>query len=487
MKKNNILFVVIIFGMALIMCWGYISGHYSTDNYNIINIGYNQYSIVNNLKEGRLIMYLIDQLALRINLNYNAFIVITVCLAILITSITCVLFYNIIIKYYTDNKINKLLILIVSYTIFFNFMYIENLYYVESVVMAFALLLYLIAANYQVNKNKILVPLLLGIIANFCYNGFQCYFITIISVLSLFKNRMQFKKVVKDILIAGWIVIIAVILNLIQIEIVCLACNLKNTRIGSITNFPGNIVTIFINAPVLLLNTVDLFPKFAYIICVILIYIIAFIFSIKNKEYNLLFETSVMIIVSILSCFCIFVFTLSSFGTGRLLYGVGMTIGILLLILIKYMKIYKTNTIIDCGYIALVLMYYIIIMWNAIYLINLHKKVNQMEKEEILQLETIIQNYEKQENITVNKVTYVLDKTTNRARYNMIKRSTTVTDRALGCKWAYVGAINFYTHRNLVEIDSSEEIVNIYSKMSNDNSNGIVCYNDTLICPISIW
>ena len=167
--KKNVKMIFVVFFLALIMCGGYVIGHYSTDIYNIMNIGYNQYSICNNLKDGRPIMFLIDQLALLLKIDYNVFVILTVMLALLITSIVVVYFYHMIEKYFNKEKSTyKLIFLGICFTIYFNFMYIECLYFVECVVMSLALLLYLISADYFINKKNIWIAVILAILANFC-------------------------------------------------------------------------------------------------------------------------------------------------------------------------------------------------------------------------------------------------------------------------------------------------------------------------------
>lgn len=265
--KKNILITTIIFIVATIMCYGYVIGHYSIDNYNISNIGYNQYSILNNLKEGRPVMFLIDQLALKLNIDYQVFFIITVVLAILITSIAVTIFYNIIIKYFENKStINKIILLLISYTIFFNFMYIENLYFVESIVMALALLLYLISANWLVNRKHIVWSVVLATIATLCYNGFVCYYVTIVLILSIFKNRKNYKSIIKDVIISGLIIVFSVIINFIQIKIVCNILDSVNNRLGKLTNILYNAKVIIKYLLQLFIESAGLFPKYLYLI-----------------------------------------------------------------------------------------------------------------------------------------------------------------------------------------------------------------------------
>ena len=121
-NKENIILLIIIFLIAVIMCYGYVKGHYSVDDYNIIDIGYKEYSINNNLKEGRVVMYVIDQIALLLNMDYKLFIILTVLIAIFITSVTIIIFYNEVLKTMKQVDLkDRIFVACISFVIFFNF------------------------------------------------------------------------------------------------------------------------------------------------------------------------------------------------------------------------------------------------------------------------------------------------------------------------------------------------------------------------------
>lgn len=477
--KKNVKMIFVVFFLALIMCGGYVIGHYSTDIYNIMNIGYNQYSICNNLKEGRPIMFLIDQLALLLKIDYNVFVILTVMLALLITSIVVVYFYHMIEKYFNKEKSTyKLIFLGICFTIYFNFMYIECLYFVECVVMSLALLLYLISADYFINKKKIWIAVILAILANFCYNGFQCYYVTIVFILSLFKNKNNYKVIFRDVFVSGLFVITAVVLNLVQIKITCNVFGLVNNRIRNCETIFYNIYSIFISLPWIIKNTAGLLNRYIYFIYLCVIFILGVIYSIIRKRHQELMDIFLIILISIFSCFCIFVFTLSSLGTGRMMYSIGMTIG--LLFLYTYRFIY--NKKISKMLMFLFLFYFLINVFNYIYIIHLHKQINKIEEQEVKMISDYINEYEQRNGIRVKKITYVPSK----AEYNGIqkKRYSTVTSNALNCYWSYDGVVNFYTGRKLKKISTSEKIISKYKKLKNKNENRVVIYEDILMVPI---
>ena len=63
---------------------------------------------------------------------------------------------NKIIKKYKEPKniFQEIIVIIISYITVFNFMYLENMYFVECIVMAASVLLFIISADILVEKNN---------------------------------------------------------------------------------------------------------------------------------------------------------------------------------------------------------------------------------------------------------------------------------------------------------------------------------------------
>ncbi len=102
-------------------------------------------------------MYLIDLFAYSIHLPITAFVIITLLLALVISCIAVILLKNIVSKYKnTENKYLKGFVLLISYFTIFNFMYIENMYFVECIVMAASLLFHIISADTLVSRKNII-------------------------------------------------------------------------------------------------------------------------------------------------------------------------------------------------------------------------------------------------------------------------------------------------------------------------------------------
>lgn len=484
---NSFIWIIVVI-VALCTHHGFIVGHYSSDDYNLINIGYNEYSLKWNLKDGRVVMYLIDQIALRLNLSYDLFIQLTVILAILITGIVVVIFYNIICKYFTNlNKLEKVILILLSYVTHFNFMYVENLYFIESIVMALALLCYVISANLLVNKNKKIMSFIFSLIAIFCYNGMICYYLTVVTAFLLLKNRknMDYKKVLKNIFIAGMITLLTLVINLIQVKLVINFLQIPNTRLETAGNVLKNIWIIFKESTVFNLKyTQNVFPKYLYMLIVSIILLVSIILDKNYKKQSIFFDMLLLLFISIFSTYLIDIVKIMAFNAARLRMSIGMSVGLLLIYILSFIKNDKLNKKICNFVIVFSILYFIIIEINTIYMINKCKMVNNLEKQEVLNLGKSIEQYEQSNNVNVYKITYVKSYKINS---NYYLNGCFATSRSLGCKWSYSGVINFYLNRNFKEIETNEEIFNYYYNMKHliNENEGIICYNDILICPIS--
>lgn len=488
-QKNNFLLFVIILLIASIVYNGYIMGHYAGDSYNIMNIGLERYSVENNLKDGRPIMYLIDQIAVLTHMSYDVFIISTVILGILFTSITCVIFYNIIIKYFKNlKKIEKILLLLISYIVHFNFMYVENLYFVEAVVMGLTLLFYLLSAkNLIYNKSK-LKAILFAVLGTFSYNGLICYYITIVSFLSIIENNENEKKALKDIFISVIIVLITLICNLLFSKIIWIILGETNRRLqdSALYNFKNIIYNIYYIFEVLtgfvIKESSNVFPRYLYMIFLsILIIIGIYLDKLKNKDVFI--KIIDLIIISIFSAFIINTITLTALNGARMRHSVGMTIGLVVLLLFKYIKDYNCENKIYNSMIMIFLSYFIISICYSMYLINIHKKVNMIEKQEVQSIEKYVKEYEISNNVEVKYITYVDSNKMN--NYYENTRYCFCTNRSLGCSWSYAGVYNFYSGRKLEEIKPTDEINKRYNEANITLDNGIVCINDIMICPLS--
>ena len=486
---TNIILTNIIFILGLLICYGYVSGHYSADDYNIINKGYNEYSIVNNLKEGRPIMFLIDQFALHLNMDYMIFIRLTVIIAILFTSINVVIIYNQFIDNIKTNNTIKVVLLLAIFAMIFNFTYIENLYFVESIVMALALVCYSLSAKYLIAKGKanLIKGFVFSLLAILLYNGFECYFITItvlFTIISNYKyNDKIYKELYRNVLIAIGMIVITVLINIVQIKITCIKFNIVNNRLGNFAFIFRNIEYILKHLPEIIINTMGLFPKYLYIVIIVVLSYAIIAKSVLQKDYKQNINLLLLIVISIFSCFAVSIISLSSFGTGRLSYGIGMTIGLILLLPFVE-SFWKKKNIFTYFWIFFIIAYFVFNIYNYIYILNSHKQVNALEKEEVNQIQKYVRCYEKESNIQVKKLAFVYIDNKYGRYYEKKKKKCGVTTKGTACEWSCLGTIKFYSN---LELEKTNLTTEQFERFLECNTTKPVCIDDMLICTVYDW
>lgn len=442
--KNQITFCV-IFIIATAIFYQFITMHYATDTYNIINRGYKEYAIKYSLNDGRPIMCLISLLAEKINLPIEIYIIGLTIIAIFISCISVLKLKNIFMKYIEKNK-NEWIILAISYVIIFNFAYLENMQFAECAVMAVSVLLNIIVADIIVEKQKNYIPksLLLAIISIMMYQGMINWLVTITFVLSILKEKKINKVVIENVLLSGIYVLLGIILNLIQIKITGNIFNLTQARIGNIKNIGNNIKYIFGNLFVILENTYQLFPSYMFLLylAVLLIYTNIFLKN-TSEKVNVLG----IIIVSIGATFAPYLITLSAFGAARMSFSIGAMLGLIILYLYNTQKETEYKNII----IGILAFYIILTNINYISIMAQHKIGNKQDKEEAQIIGSWIDEYEQESGNEVKKIIFLKDKKCTRY-YNNVKNKSALCYRPLYAEWSRIGVINYYNNRKFIEV-----------------------------------
>ena len=169
MKKRQKDYLIFfgIFILAILIYSNWITMHYASDTYNIMNVGYETYATNWSLKDGRLIMYLITMICAKLNISIEIYVIGTLLGALLISA-GCVIKLKNIVLANTEYSLKKeILVVIASFFTIFNFMYLENLYFAECAVMALSILAYMLSARNVVKKNyaKAIFWAILGVVS----------------------------------------------------------------------------------------------------------------------------------------------------------------------------------------------------------------------------------------------------------------------------------------------------------------------------------
>ena len=216
-NKQKIITCILVVLITLLIYSPLLMGHYSTDTYRLIEMGYEKYSIEYSLNDGRLFMYFIGQLAAKININIMTYVILLTFIALIISCICVILLIKILKKY--SNKEKICLISLISYITIMNFMYLENLYFTECIVMAISIMLYILAAYYLTENENKLKTFLLVLVGVFCYQGTINVFITFSFLFPIIKNKKINKQTLKNTIWALGISFVSIIINMIQIKI----------------------------------------------------------------------------------------------------------------------------------------------------------------------------------------------------------------------------------------------------------------------------
>lgn len=487
MKKINnkdIIIFIITFVITCIIFGPLLIGHYASDTYNISNIGYHDYAIKYSLNDGRIFMAILGLIADKINISIELYVFMTLFFALLISNISVVILRKIIKKYKkSEGNIEELIITAISYITIFNFMYLENMYFVESIVMAISILIFIISANIIVEKNKnyIINSSILTILGVMCYQGTIGMFFTFVFLFTILKNKNDIKQILIDCIKSGIIAVIAIGIDLLIVKIVGNIIGMKQTRYGKISNIPENIKFIILTLPNIIQECCYLFPKNVLFAFISILTIIIIIYEIKNlkEENNILYKYLAILFITIASCNIIQLTTLTSFNTGRLRNSLGALVGVI------FIFIYVETPILKEKGKLKILAFFTLISFTIINIINYesiileHKEVNRLEKQEVKKINTYITEYEQNTGIKVTKIVKIEENDRNKAYFEGMKNKSGYTYNSIKVYWASDGIINFYTGRNLENVKITKEQYEEYIK-NQDEQRGYECIGDTL-------
>lgn len=487
-KKEDIIIFLIMVVITCIVFAPLIEGHYATDTYNIYDKGYYTYATKNSLNDGRIFMGILGLIVSALKIPIEVYSTLTLLGAIIISNLAVIVLKNIIEKYKpAKNTLAKIIISIISYITIFNFMYLDNMYFVENIIMAISVLLFIKSADILVEKNNkyLLKSGVLTILGVLAYQGTIGLFFTYVVLFSILKNDKNIKQIIVDILQSGIIGIISICVDLIAVKIIGQIIGTKQTRYGKLSNIFTNIIFIFSQLINTLIDTCDIFPKGVFIIYTILLGTIILIYSIKNKKENaLIYEFLAIAIITIASAYIINLTTLTSFNTGRLKNPIGALIGIIFIFIYVKTDIFERKTIFLNIALITLITFTLVNTVNYLSIILQHKKVNQLEKEESSEIETYIENYEKETNIKINKIAKIRVRNSfQKGYFEEIKNKSDYCKNAIRTDWGIIGALEILENRKLEEIKPTNKEIENYFK-NYDSEIGYECIGDTLFINI---
>jgi len=484
-NKKDLIVFILIFIISLAIFSPFLKVHYSTDSYYIANKGYKNYAINNSLKDGRVFMAAIGYIAHLFRIPIGAYIIILTVLALFTSCVTIMALKNIILNYKnTKSFLVESVVAFISYFTIFNFMFLENMVFVECFVMSISILFYLLAAKELVNKNaryyfiKTILFLVLGILS---YQGTISMYLISILVFSLIKNQ-SFKAIIKDLILGGIIGILGV-----SVQLIIISCNekifdIQQIRASEMKNFLSNIAKTIIRLPKVIINTGYIYPRGLYIIFVLILEILIFIQAYKEKKTKtFLFKELLIICSSIVFSLVVSFVSLSGFWKARIRYSIGTTIGFLLLYLF-----YETNLLdnikirINKLILFTFVLYSLSIVINYVGIMNNTLEVNLKDKELAIEILQYVEEYEQKNNINVNKLAVLMGPFENKTYYKELKYNGSVLSwSSIRTKWSIEGTLEMYSNRDLELVEITEDKLKYYIN-NVDRDKEYMCIDNTL-------
>ena len=472
LKNKKVILFIITLLLSIISYSNFLPEFYSVDTVKILKDGYMAYGMKYSIQDARIFSFLIFCIAEIINISLKSLWQILFISAIIISSISVIKVYDIIIKIKpSKNTKTDILIYIISYCFIFNFMYIDALEFAENLIIASSILCYIKSAEEFIIKNRILKGLVFCIVGILFYQGTLNLFIATVIIFLLItktENKKE-KKKKRKLAIIGIISIIIVLLDLGIIKIVKSNMSIvQNSRLS--WNFTENITILKKNTPNLIINSVSLFPKYLQISLIGIVLTIVFIQNIIEKKPFKIIEPICIIAVCYLSTLGLSILTpgmLSSIN-GRMFISTGIIISALFIYAYLRTNIFeskKIEKIIKCG----IIIYFSINTLNTINVTRMLKEGNNIDREISYEIQQEIMKYESETQIQIKYLA---------VRY----RNDMETDK----KWLRSRKM-FRAYNSLVyETYTGEKIedttfqIQVYLEYFNRIKNDIKCINDTV-------
>lgn len=458
-KKTMILFgILLILTNIIFIPW--LSGHMATDSYNIDNLGYQEYNKNYSLIDARFLVALGTTIMNILNIPIQTYSIIILEIAIILSIISILLLVNTIEKWKRPKNLwAEILLIIACYYSIFNFIYIENLYYIECAGMAASILFFILSAKSIVEKGKwwkikSFIFLCIGLMG---YQGTISIFFLTLAMLSMCKGNNA-KDIIKNFLEGVIIALISILVNQIEIKVASQILQVQQSRDIKLSNIIGNISFIFENISRVLKNVGYYLPKniFLIILCIMeVLFLIKIIQQNKqckdNKNATMIIEQFIIIIVGIGAGFIVSIMNTSGFWSGRIRFSIGALIGFLWIYLWAKTDFAEKKSSLNI-IMAIILIYYgIINTFNYVTIMIQQKQVNNLDKQIVLEMQQTVKEYETKQNIDVKKIAIVVERgNTSRAFYPQIGYAgSMVTCSSIKTQWAAAGCYNYYSNSNL--------------------------------------
>lgn len=454
----------------------FLTGHYTTDSYNLIGIGYMQYLKENFLTGGRIFSALLYYIAFLLNIPYESLFILSLVGGLIISTIMIIKLKNICLREKEKwNFIELFILTIASYYTIFNVMYLENLYFAETIIMALSVYFYMLAAKSCLEGNTIKF-VILACLGVFCYQGTISAFFAFLILFELLNNK-NFWEIVKDMFWACFPIVIAILMNMIQIKLTCYILQIEQQRLqfDIINNFIvglKQVINIFMNT---------IYYGY-YLYTIALLSLLVLIFKDKESKNDINFLNVIIIVVICLGAAIIPTLSgTSALFSTRIRFSVGACIGIIYLFLVTKTNIFSSNKIISACFTAILVIYGILNTRSYIYNIRISKEIDIRDIQEARNIVNYIEQQEAENNEEVKYVAIYLDyENSYKGIYQDLFTDYSVMNwSAVRTRWSSKEIIEYCGNRKLEKKYMTEEEKTIYLEQVDKDKNYLII-GDTL-------
>lgn len=300
----------------------------------------------------------------------------------------------------------------------------------------------------------------------------------VISMLLYFidkkKNKKSFKEILKYIVILFLVIVVEYGIILIMNH----ALGQSMTRIVKLINMESFFIRLKYaigNALLIIIGFMNMLP-YGLNIFIIIFTILAMIINKNLRQY---INKYLLILLVILLESISIMFLFDSGQCARTNWTAGMIWGVSLFFLLQDIdKEKRINQTITCFIVISFLFNSFMLLQNSAQ----HIAANKVDANMGYSIKYKVERYEAETGNKITKFAYMHD--INPSQYgNEVKKIGSLTERAFGCHWSVVEAVNYYLDRNLEEVPFLYEIY--FGKMEKNNYSSyseeqIFFENDTL-------
>ncbi len=482
--KQNVIKYLIILGITIILCQGFMQMHYSSDTYVLADLGYMNYPQEYFLLDGRLISAIVCFGAGILNIPLETYIVGMNIIGVIFVASTIYLMSKILTKIFKPQKIvNEIIIIGVAFITILNQFTLEYLLFPESAVMCLGLFLIIVAVNIwrKDTKFKYLKIFITLLIATICYQGLLNIFPILIVLIGIVNHilkqenkKIEFKKIAIDLLKIGLILIVVLGISVATIEIGKAIFDSQSDRTNDISTEQGfitQIVLIWLYLVELWNKTLNMLPHYINYITIGTTIIMLIVLKVKKR---IIAEYILFILLILITCI-VPMFVFNTGPVGRVNSPIGMLIGMSLILLYTATINCKKEKVKNMVY-GIIIIFFILNSMYIIRNISEHIASNNVEENMGATIRHSIEQYEAQTGIEVTKFGYIYDKIPQQYAYG-IEHMGSMTEKKFGCPWSIFEVMNYYTERKFERVYVQESLTIDYEEFTYEQ---ILFDNDTV-------